>query len=142
MKHLFNEEYVLAELKHFLPAQAPLKDFIHHNTLHAFQNLKFYDALRNASGKLGYKVSLTLKEYRDSFKSGRIKKEILENIIRERHGKDQINIWLDNVLNKKYETSIQPKIGLLRNNWKAQYHINLDALDRKSTRLNSSHITN
>lgn len=127
MKHLFNEEYVLAELKHFLPAQAPLKDFIHHNTLHAFQNLKFYDALRNASGKLGYKVSLTLKEYRDSFKSGRIQKEILENIIRERHGKDQINIWLDNVLNKKYETSIQPKIGLLRNNWKAQYHINLDA---------------
>lgn len=125
--HGFDEHHVLHELKHFLPAQAPLKDFIHHNTLHAFQNLKFYDAIRNASGKLGYKVSLSLKEYRENFKSGRIKKEILERIIKERHGSEKISLWMDNVLNKKYETSIQPKIGLLRNNWKEQYHINLDA---------------
>ena len=65
----FNEHDVLHELKHFLPAQSPLKDFIHHNTLHAFQTSKFYDATRNASGILGYRVSLSLLEYRSLYNS-------------------------------------------------------------------------
>ena len=46
---LFNEAYVLHELVHFLPSQTPLKDFIHHNTLPAFQGDKFYDAIFKAS---------------------------------------------------------------------------------------------
>jgi hypothetical protein len=45
---IFNEHEVLHELKHYLPSQAPLKDFIHHNTLHAFQNFKFHDGIRQA----------------------------------------------------------------------------------------------
>ena len=36
---IFYEHEVLHELKHCLSSQAPLKDFIHHNTLHAFQNM-------------------------------------------------------------------------------------------------------
>jgi hypothetical protein len=38
--HSFNEAQVIHELKHFLPAQQALKDFIHHNSLHAFQHMK------------------------------------------------------------------------------------------------------
>ena len=67
----FNEEEVLHDLKHYLPAQAPLKDFIHHNTLHAFQHLKFFKALQLASEIFGYNVSLSLDEYRSFFKKGR-----------------------------------------------------------------------
>src|ERR1700741_801483 len=82
----FNEHDVLHELKHFLPAQAPLKDFIHHNTLHAFQNLKFEKATHNASEIFGYKVSLPLNEFRSLYDKGKIRKDILEKIITERKG--------------------------------------------------------
>ena len=31
----FDEKHVLHELRHYLPTQTPLKDFIHHNSMHA-----------------------------------------------------------------------------------------------------------
>lgn len=69
--NIFKVDNVLHHLKHYLPAQASLKDFIHHNTLHAFQDRKFYDALTQSSKIFGYKTSLSLMEYRDLFHEGK-----------------------------------------------------------------------
>jgi uncharacterized protein YbcC (UPF0753/DUF2309 family) len=124
----FNEHEVLHELKHFLPVQAPLKDFIHHNSLHAFQNLKFYEALRNASKIFGYKVSLSLNEFRELYKTKHIRKDILEKIILERKGSEGFQEWLNKVISKKYNTENIPRIGLIRANWKNEYHIDIDLL--------------
>jgi len=66
----FDEQDILHQLRHYLPAQAPLMDFIHHNTLHAFQNLPFDEAIYHASSVFGYKVSLSLAEFRSHYHSG------------------------------------------------------------------------
>lgn len=124
----FDEHHVLHELKHYLPAQSALKDFIHHNSLHAYQHLKFYKAIFKASKIFGYQVTLQLQEYRQLYKNGRIKSEILDHVIATRKVAEDLTRWKENVLNKAYDTSNNPRIGLLRANWKSHYKIDLDTL--------------
>ncbi|MBC7382443.1 MAG: DUF2309 domain-containing protein [Bacteroidia bacterium] len=125
---LFNEHKVLHELKHFLPAQSPLKDFIHHNTLHVFQDKKFYTALQYASDVFGYKTTLSLKDYRKLFQNDKISKAVLEKIITDRKGHEAKSVWLDKVLNEEYGYSVNARIGKMRANWKSAYKIDLDNL--------------
>lgn len=42
-------DHLVHEVAHLLPSQGPLKDFIHHNTLHAYQHLTFFDAVKRSS---------------------------------------------------------------------------------------------
>ena len=70
----FDVDHVIHQIKHYLPAQAPLKDFVHHNTLHAFQSLNFFEALQEASEVFGYKTTLPLSEYRLLYEKGKISK--------------------------------------------------------------------
>jgi uncharacterized protein len=120
-------ETILHDLKHYLPAQAALKDFIHHNTLHAFQNLPFEEAIRQASTLLGYKVSLSLGEFRNLYEQKIILPEILQRVIRSRKG-NAAQEWVNKVLYSEYRQAAQPRIGALRAFWKKQYHIDLDSL--------------
>ncbi|HEY8938101.1 MAG TPA: DUF2309 domain-containing protein [Cyclobacteriaceae bacterium] len=124
----FDEQAALHELKHYLPTQAPLKDFIHHNTLHAFQTWKFYDATRSASAILGYRVSLSLAEYRSLYESEHIREDILEKVIADRKGSEAVKEWKKKMISKVYESAPSPRIGALRSNWKRQYKIDLDSM--------------
>jgi uncharacterized protein YbcC (UPF0753/DUF2309 family) len=124
----FDEAHVLDELKHYLPTQTPLKDFIHHNSLHAFQHMKFYDAIFKASKIFGYQVTLQLSEYRELYSIKRIRNEILERIIVEKKGKDKVEEWKKKLLDKDFDVHNSPRIGLLRANWKHHYKIDLDNL--------------
>ena len=124
----FNEHEVLHELKHYLPEQAALKDFIHQNTLHAFQKSKFHKAVRTASEMFGYKVSLSLAEFRALHNSNKIPKNIIEKVITDMKGPGQVSEWMEKVLSKKYDTTASSRIGSLRASWKREYHIDLDSL--------------
>jgi hypothetical protein len=77
----FNAHDTLHELKHYLTAQAPLKDFIHHTPLHAFRKQKFHDGLRTAHIIFGYKVYLQLQEFRRIYAAGIISEQALERVI-------------------------------------------------------------
>ncbi len=124
----FDEHAVIHELKHYLPAQNPLKDFIHHNTLHGFQNLKFHDGTSRASEIFGYSVSFSLDEYRSLYQSGRIREDALEKAIIERKGVALLKEWKEYAVSKQYGELHPPRIGSLRANWKRQYKIDLDSL--------------
>jgi len=124
----FDEKHVLHELKHFLPSQQALKDFIHHNTLHAFQHMKFYDAIFKASKIFGFQVSLQLPEYRQMFNNGRIREDVLEVVIENKRGKSEVYEWKQKLLHEEYETINQPRIGQLRSFWKEKHAIDLDNL--------------
>ncbi len=124
----FDEHAVLHELKHYLPAQSPLKDFIHHNTLHAFQNMKFHPAVRRASEILGYRVSLSLHEFRHLYETGKIREDILDRTIREKVGEAEAAKWKERAVSKTYGSLPLPRIGSLRAGWKRHYQIDLDSM--------------
>ncbi len=123
----FNEHAALERISHYLPEQAPLKDFVHHNTLHAFQDLKFDEALYKASKIFGYKVSLSIEEFRQLYKDHRIRESVLEDRIIRRQGKENADQWIHNIFHKEYDNSIPARIGKVREYWKKTYNIDLDA---------------
>ncbi|MBC7874166.1 MAG: DUF2309 family protein, partial [Ferruginibacter sp.] len=124
-KH-FDEKHVVHELKHYLPSQQALKDFIHHNSLHAFQHMKFYDALFKAATIFGFQVSLQLPEFRQLYKNGRIREDILDKVIEDKKGKAFVEEWKHILVVKEHQTITLPRIGQLRRNWNEKYAINLD----------------
>ena len=125
-KNSFDEANVIHELKHFLPAQQALKDFIHHNSLHAFQHMKFYDAIFKASRIFGFQVHLQLPEYREMYKTGRIREDVLQMVIANKKGRETVADWKGKLISDDYDTINYPRIGQLRKYWKDVYHLDLD----------------
>ena len=124
--HPFDEAHTIHELKHFLPSQQALKDFIHHNSLHALQHMKFYDAIFKASKIFGFQVHLQLPEYREMYKRGRIRRDVLQMVIANKKGKEAVADWKQRLIGKDYDTINHPRIGQLRKYWKEIYHFDLD----------------
>jgi uncharacterized protein len=120
----FDEHLVIHNIKHYLPSQQALKDFIHHNTLHAFQHMKFYDALFKAAGIFGYGMHLKLEEYRGLYHTGRIRKDVLNRLITAKGG-DKTD-WERKLLKENYPNNNTQRIGQLRKNWKTTYRFDLD----------------
>lgn len=65
-------EHLLHHLEHVLPAQAPIKDFVHHNTLHGFQEQPFRAALGAAEAAIGAHGFLPVSVSREYFRRGRV----------------------------------------------------------------------
>ena len=64
--------HVIEHAAHFLPAQGPIKVFIHHNTLHAFEDLKFDDGVKAGAKLFGCQPYLAEDRYREMLVRGRI----------------------------------------------------------------------
>ncbi|MBN9121483.1 MAG: DUF2309 domain-containing protein [Planctomycetes bacterium] len=67
---------------HLLPAQGPISVFIHHNTLHAFEHLRFEEAVEYGGEVFGCEPYLTEDRYRNALLRGRIRFDDLRAVLR------------------------------------------------------------
>lgn len=68
---------------HLLPSQGPIGVFIHHNTLHAFQNQPFESAVVEASTLFNAQPFLTETAYQAALASGRILPQDIRHVVEQ-----------------------------------------------------------
>jgi hypothetical protein len=77
---------IVESAAHLLPAQGPIRIFIHHNTLHAFEDMPFEEAVVRAGERFGCKPFLEEEDYRRELARGRIRTDDLRAILIEELG--------------------------------------------------------
>jgi uncharacterized protein YbcC (UPF0753/DUF2309 family) len=71
---------------HLLPAQGPITVFIHHNTLHAFEDLPFTEGVETAAAVFGCHPYLSETRYHEELTRGRLHFDDVETVLREELG--------------------------------------------------------
>jgi uncharacterized protein YbcC (UPF0753/DUF2309 family) len=79
---------IIDHAAHLLPSQGPITVFVHHNTLHAFEDLRFDEAVRRGAAIFGCQPYLPEASYRQEVARGRIGPEDLAEALLEDLGED------------------------------------------------------
>lgn len=74
----FNLDKTIEHIAHWLPTQGPIKDFIHHNTLHSVQHYPFHKGVAVAAKIFGARSYLPLDDYQSLYSKGRITQNALD----------------------------------------------------------------
>ncbi len=83
LEHL---RHVVDHAAHLLPAQGPITVFVHHNTLHAFEDLPFHEAVKKGGRIFGNQPYLSEDRYRQELGRGRIQSADLVAVLKEELG--------------------------------------------------------
>ncbi|MDO8940828.1 MAG: DUF2309 domain-containing protein [Methylicorpusculum sp.] len=122
---------VINRIAHWLPTQGPLKDFIHHNTLHAVQHYPFHEGIAVAAKIFGARSYLALEDYQELYRQGRIGNNALDWAI-AKFGSDQNPAQLRLDLFEADDRCHYPPLSLanhgLRSSWLTQLEIDLNAM--------------
>lgn len=82
-RDLTDLRHMIEHAAQLLPAQGPIEVFVHHNTLHAFEEQSFHDAVKAGLDRYHAEPYLSEQEYRRLYAAGRIVDRDLEAVIRD-----------------------------------------------------------
>jgi uncharacterized protein YbcC (UPF0753/DUF2309 family) len=82
--------HAIEHAAHLLPAQGPITVFIHHNTLHAFEDLRFDQAVELGARVFGCAPYLPESHYRHALSTGRIRADDLLAVLEDDLGMNAI----------------------------------------------------
>tara|TARA_R110001592_G_scaffold181715_3_gene424548 strand:- start:7420 stop:7848 length:429 start_codon:yes stop_codon:yes gene_type:complete len=111
LSNLFDENKVIHELHHYLPSQNPLKDFVHHNSLHSFQEFSFHEAIARANEIMGYKGYLQLDEYKALYREHKISDKAIEYAITSNLNTDDRTLWKKKIFANDYDENTNQRVG-------------------------------
>ena len=128
----FDLDKVIDHIAHWLPTQGPIKDFIHHNTLHAVQSYPFHEGVAVAAKIFGARSYLPLADYQARYNDGRIKNFAIDWAIAHSGCDAHARLGLRQSLFKQDDTCHYPPVSLanngIRNAWLTALEVNLNAL--------------
>jgi uncharacterized protein YbcC (UPF0753/DUF2309 family) len=121
----------IARIAHWLPTQRPLKEFIHHNPLHALDHHSFDEAVAIASRIFGARDYLPLRWYQTAYAEGRIRPSALRRVLR---AEGVLEMQLDQAVRELAAERPEPPppLGIaadgIRARWREVHGIDVDAL--------------
>lgn len=83
LKQLSHLRHMIEHAAHLLPAQGPITVFVHHNTLHAFEELSFEEGVVKGGRIFGAEPYLPEDRYREMLTRERIRIADLETVLRD-----------------------------------------------------------
>ncbi len=128
----FNLNNAIDAIAHWLPTQGPIKDFIHHNTLHAVQHHPFHTGVAIAAKVFGARSYLPLADYQSLYRQGRIKDFAVDWAIAHSECSDKGAEALRERLFIADGTVHYPPVSLanhgIRNRWLTHVEVDLNSL--------------
>ncbi len=87
--------HIVDHAAHYLPSQGPIGTFIHHNTLHAFQDLDFEHAVVEASDLFQTEPYISEDRFRHELRRDRIEAKDIDFILRQEENQEILKGELD-----------------------------------------------
>ena len=126
----FDLDKAINHISHWLPTQGPIKDFIHHNTLHAVQHLPFHEGVALAGKMFGARSYLPMADYQKLYRKGRIKDHTIDWALNRAGLSTLQQSQLKKDLFKQDDSSHYPPVSLanhgIRNAWLKAIGFELD----------------
>lgn len=79
----------LEHARHYLPTQGPIRTFVHHNTLHAFEHLPFDEAVVRAAERFGAEPYPGEETFAEHLASGRIGRQDIAAVLADEELSEQ-----------------------------------------------------
>ncbi len=130
--HAFDLDTAIDHISHWLPTQGPIKDFIHHNTLHAVQHYPFHKGVAIAAKVFGARSYLPLADYQAMHREGRIRDFAIDWAIKHSGCNAESQAGLREKLFAVDDKSHYPPVSLanhgIRNTWLTALEVDLNSL--------------